>query len=132
MEWGDVKFFQPVEFESPDEKGSGSRMNLEFVAKLDKLREAVKQPLTILSGYRTPAHNTAVGGVDSSAHELGQAADIAALSSTLRFTIVEAALRLGFTRIGIGSSFVHLDASLVHPQQVCWLYPPSEKRNLTA
>jgi len=32
-------------------------------------------PVTITSGYRTPEHNVAVGGVENSQHVKGQAAD---------------------------------------------------------
>ena len=32
-------------------------------------------PVTITSGFRTPEHNAAVGGVDDSQHTCGQAAD---------------------------------------------------------
>lgn len=128
MMWSDIKFFRPFEFDSPDAPGSGSKMSLDFVSKLDKLRSATRAPLVIHSGYRTPEHNATVGGVDSSAHESGHAADIAALSSTARFQIVEAALRIGFRRIGIGNDFVHLDDDLTKPQDVVWLYPSTDKR----
>lgn len=128
-QWSDIKYFKPVEFDSPDAKGSGAQMNLDFVAKLDKLREAVKMPLTILSGYRTPEHNAQVGGVDSSAHETGHAVDLFALSSGMRFLLIETALRMGFRRVGVGGSFVHLDDSLTHAQDVVWLYPPVVRRS---
>lgn len=127
-QWSDIVHFKSVEFDSPDARGSGVNMNLDFVAKLDKLRDAVKMPLTVLSGYRTPEHNAMVGGVDSSAHETGHAADIAALSSGNRFTIIEAALRLGFRRVGIGNGFIHLDDDITKPQDLVWLYPVGAKR----
>lgn len=121
MGWEEVKYFQPFEFDSPDAPGSGAQhMNLAFVLKLDKLREAVKMPLTIKSGWRTPEHNQKVGGVYSSAHEAGHAVDIAALSGRHKFLIVETALRLGFRRVGIGKNFVHIDDSIQHPQDVVW------------
>ena len=126
--WADIKYFKSYEFDSKDAPGSGCNMNLDFVRKLDKLREAVKVPLIIHSGYRTAEHNALVGGVDSSAHETGHAADIGALSSGLRFRIVEAALRLGFRRVGIGNGFVHIDDDITKPQDMVWLYPPSAKR----
>lgn len=45
---------------------------------LDPLREAFGQPITISSGYRCPAVNSAVGGSKTSQHMSGQAADIVA------------------------------------------------------
>lgn len=43
---------------------------------LDPLREAYGQPITVNSGYRSTALNKAVGGVKSSQHPTGEAADI--------------------------------------------------------
>ena len=43
---------------------------------LQPLRDALKSPLTISSGYRSAALNRAVGGVCNSQHRLGEAADI--------------------------------------------------------
>lgn len=45
---------------------------------LDPLREAWGRPITINSGYRSPSLNQAVGGVATSMHQSGQAADITA------------------------------------------------------
>lgn len=123
LTWADILHFNASEFDSPDKQGSGYMMSLDFVRKLDKLRDAVKVPLAIHSGYRTPDHNAKVGGVDSSAHECGHAADIAAPTSQLRFAIVEAAMRLGFRRIGVGATFVHIDDDITKAQDVVWLYP---------
>lgn len=122
MVWNDIKHFKSVEFDSPDKRGSGYSMNLLTVAKLDKVRELCGFPLVIHSGIRTPEHNAIVGGVDSSAHELGYAADIRALSSNTRFKLVEAALLAGFRRIGIGRTFVHLDDDPNKLADVIWLY----------
>ena len=43
---------------------------------LQCIREHFGKPVTITSGYRTPAHNAKVGGAKSSQHLLGRAADI--------------------------------------------------------
>lgn len=129
MTWADVRYFRPVEFASPDQPDSGYLMNLNFVRKLDKLREAVKMPLVINSGYRTPAHNDSLkGSVDGSAHTTGHAADIQAFSSGQKHAILEAAFRLGFRRIGIGSTFVHVDDDISKPQDVVWTYPSGALR----
>jgi hypothetical protein len=45
---------------------------------LDPLREAWGGPIYVTSGYRCPALNRLVGGVEGSQHTLGQAADITA------------------------------------------------------
>lgn len=43
---------------------------------LDPIRAAWGAPITVNSGYRSPALNRAVGGVSSSQHVKGEAADI--------------------------------------------------------
>ena len=49
----------------------------EFVSKfLEPLRSAYGKPITISSGYRSNALNQAVGGVLTSAHKFGYAADL--------------------------------------------------------
>ena len=47
-----------------------------LVLLLQCIREHFGKPVVITSGYRTAAHNAAVGGVKSSQHLLGRAADI--------------------------------------------------------
>lgn len=121
-QWALIRHFNPSEFASPDAPDSGAKMDFAFVLKLDRLRHACGFPIKVRSGFRTPAHNALVGGVDSSAHEDGKAADLQAESSTARFRIISEAVKLGFQRIGIGQTFVHLDDDDKKPQQVAWLY----------
>jgi len=53
------------------------RSNVKELARnLEVLRAALGQPIIITSGYRTPEHNAAVGGVPNSTHTKGMAADI--------------------------------------------------------
>lgn len=47
-----------------------------------RVRDKVNCPITVTSGYRSPAVNKAVGGVPNSAHALGLAADISASGMT--------------------------------------------------
>ena len=60
------------------------------VTILQPLREKVG-PLRILSGYRAPALNRAVGGSDGSQHMQGQAADITArqMETHILFTQIQ-------------------------------------------
>ena len=51
---------------------------------LDPIRECVKLPVIITSGYRCSALNDFIGGSDSSQHLVGQAADFTVLSLTAR------------------------------------------------
>jgi uncharacterized protein YcbK (DUF882 family) len=97
-------------------------MKWEIVWRLEAIRLMIGRPLIIQSGWRTLEHNTEVGGVDGSAHTGGWAVDVACRDSRLRFLIIQAALNVGISRIGIAKSFVHLDADPSKPVQVAWEY----------
>lgn len=49
------------------------------VEVLQPIRDAWGKPIEVTSGYRSPRVNAAVGGVKTSQHLLGQAADIRAI-----------------------------------------------------
>lgn len=51
--------------------------SLALVDVLQRMRTSMGAPLVIVSGYRCPAYNRAVGGVLKSEHLTGNAADIA-------------------------------------------------------
>lgn len=64
---------------------------------LQPLRDHAGEPLTINSGYRSPALNRAVGGVANSQHLTGEAADIKAPDrATAVNWLVWASLNLNF------------------------------------
>ena len=53
------------------------RGNIQKLAdELQKLRDIVKRPIVITSGYRTVKHNKNIGGAKNSQHLYGKAADI--------------------------------------------------------
>ena len=116
--------FKPEEFDSPDANGSGAKkMKQEFIDRLEELRTRCGFAFQINSGYRTRAHNRKVGGVEPSVHEDGVAADIAAPTGQMKFAIVHHAMKMGFRRIGIGKTYVHVDmGGPSYPQDVIWLY----------
>lgn len=63
------------------------------------------RPLRIVSGYRSPATNRAVGGASRSQHMYGRAADI-----PYGYATVDQARRAGFTGIGSkGNYATHVD-----------------------
>lgn len=122
LDWSQIKHFEPEEFDSPDAPGSGKNMDLNFVSRLDILREKFGKSISIDSGYRSKDHNSSVGGVSDSAHTEGVGADLLCESSQERFFLLLIAIQLGFRRIGIGKNFLHLDASTTLPQDVIFLY----------
>lgn len=91
-----------------------------LASRLELAREFAG-PLTIVSGFRCPSHNTACGGKPTSQHLVGLAADILVVSDGHRYQLVKALLDSGFRRIGIGESFVHADIGDV-PGFAIWTY----------
>ena len=120
--WDRIPNFDPSEFDSPDKPGSGVDMQKRFMFLLQAAREQAGIPFKINSGYRTKEHNKKVGGKDTSAHLTGYAADIAVENSRQRFIIVNALIKAGFTRIGMGQNFVHVDCAPNLPDLVMWDY----------
>lgn len=116
------KYFTFAEFDSPDQPGSGKIIDPRLVKVLDLMRADCGFPFVIASGVRTPEHNAEVGGVGSSAHVYGEAADIVCRSSYQRMAIIQAALKHNVHRIGIGDTFIHVDVSKTLPQGVIWTY----------
>jgi uncharacterized protein YcbK (DUF882 family) len=112
-----TKNFSIGEFNSKD----GSQMpavvreNIEALAKnLQALREFFGAEISINSGYRSPAHNEAVGGASKSQHLKGTAADIVVegitpdqVADTIEKLITEGKMKQG--GIGRYNSFTHYD-----------------------
>ena len=124
MSTREFKYFSYSEFDSKGAPGSGrEHMSEEFILTLDKIRECAGFPFVITSGYRTPEHNAAVGGVPGSSHTKGLAVDISAPTTAMKDKIVACAAANGIKRIGYGRSFIHLDVDLDKPQYAIWGYP---------
>ncbi len=93
-----------------------------FIIRLEKARQLAGIPFRISSGFRCAKYNTRVGGVDSSAHTVGLAADIFARDSKTRYTILKSLLGSGFTRVGVADTFLHVDFDDDKPSEVMWTY----------
>lgn len=91
--------------------------NLKDLAeKLEAVRKTVGgKPIHINSGFRTAAHNKAVGGVKDSYHRLGMAADIVVTGVGPR--VVQALLKDWKGGLGSYAHFTHLD---IRPARERW------------
>lgn len=114
-----LKYFKLSEFD--DAPGTGKNMKKEFLTKLDKARAIANVPFKITSGYRSKETNKRVGGVSTSSHLKGLAADISCKDSSTRQKIVNSLIQVGFTRIGIADTFIHCDTDK-DKQDAIWLY----------
>jgi len=117
-----MKYFSYSEFDSPDAQGSGQMMDKTLLKMLDDVRYKFNKPMHITSGYRTIEHNKAIGGVKGSSHIKGLAVDIACTNSKDRFDLINCLLDVGFSRIGIAKTFIHVDLDSDKVQDVIWTY----------
>ena len=105
------KYFKEIE----------QNMNKDFLFVLDEAREFAGIPFVINSAYRSPNHPLSVKNPTSS-HIKGLAVDIKATDNATRFKIVEALISVGFTRIGIADTFIHVDLDFEKRQNIIWTY----------
>ena len=116
------KYFNYEEFDSPDIQGSGQLMSNEIISMLDVVRKKYGKAIDINSGFRTPKHNAEVGGKVTSSHLKGLAVDISCTNNTDRFKLEGILREVGFTRIGMGSNFIHADIDKEKTQKLLWTY----------
>ncbi|WP_323037729.1 YcbK family protein [Pararhodobacter sp.] len=100
--------FSPTEMAC---RGSGAiKINTEAMDMLQRLRNRLAKPLIVLSAYRSPEHNRAVGGAPASKHMLATAFDIA-MANHDPVAFEAAARAVGFLGFGFypRSGFMHID-----------------------
>lgn len=102
-----MRHFKLSEFDCPCCGENG--MKTVFLNKLDEARELTGIPFHVNSGYRCWEHNLEVKGSPTSSHLLGWAVDIRAGSDHHKFKIIQAAILTDIRRLGIYTSFLHLD-----------------------
>lgn len=103
-------------------QGEEERMDRHLVERLQLSRKEAGVPYNINSGWRCEYWNAVVGGSKDSSHLKGLAADIEAVTSEQRYTILAALIQAGFKRIGIGKDFIHVDVDPEKEQGIIWLY----------
>ena len=87
---------------------------IELINNLQVIRDEVKVPISITSGYRSPEHNAKVKGAKDSQHVKGTAVDfkVQGLTPKQVAPIVEKLIKEGKIKqggIGIYPSWVHYD-----------------------
>lgn len=95
---------------------------LSFLNRLNSARELAGIPFHINSGVRCPAHNKRCNGAETSSHLTGWACDIECEDSRTRSIILRALLSVGFNRMGIADSFIHVDCDPIKVGNVTWVY----------
>ena len=81
---------------------------------LQVLRDIVKEPIRVISGYRSKKYNTRIGGARKSQHMTAKAADIkiSSMSPSEVKELIENLIAVGAMQrggVGIYKTFVHYD-----------------------
>lgn len=111
MIWDEIQHFTREEFVCPC--CGRADMELQFLKRLDFLRETLGHPIIVTSGYRCPDYNDEVSSTGRDGpHTTGKAADLA-----LSYTQAREALSLvsdTFEGIGLNQKgegrFIHVDS----------------------
>lgn len=104
-------FFSTREFESKDRKCYINFIRGDLIKKLTAVREEIKLPIKVTSGYRTADDQRRLkkAGIETakgtSTHELGEAADITCSNMDLLLEVCSK----HFKSIGIAKTFLHVD-----------------------
>lgn len=113
------RYFTEEEFEHATPSCSLSDMDSHFMCLLDTARYIAGVPFIINSAYRSVDYELKKKRSGKSMHTLGQAVDLKCVDSNTRFKILAALFVVGFTGIGIGTSFIHVDT---RPYPLVWTY----------
>lgn len=117
-----AKYFSEAEFKRCSPACSLQDMQQHTLDRLDKARELAGIPFVINSAYRSPEWEKDRDRTGTGAHTTGCAVDIRCNSDANRMKIIKACLAAGFTRVGIGRSYIHVDDDPNKTQNVIWHY----------
>lgn len=117
-----AKHFKESEFKRCTPPCSLQDMAQSTINRLDTARDIAGIPFVLNSAYRTPEYEKAHGRKGTSSHTLGRAVDIRCNDVENRYKIVEALQQVGFNRIGIAKTYIHVDDSPQHKPYVIWTY----------
>jgi uncharacterized protein YcbK (DUF882 family) len=85
-----------------------------LASQLQCIRDFIRFPIKITSGYRCPSHNKEVGGVSNSQHVLGKASDIQVSDSSPEaiYQVIDTLAEYGHVLqggLGLYNTFTHYD-----------------------
>jgi len=83
-------------------------VDMKLINKLQELRDYINKSIEVVSGYRSPAYNQAIGGAEDSRHMYGDAADIK-VKDMKPLEVGRMAEQIGFDGIGIYDTWTHVD-----------------------
>ena len=107
-----------------------ARISRDLMITLQTMRDKLG-PITINSGIRCSRHPESKDRPTSShipadlndlEGKCGHAVDIKVENSRHKFRLIEAAMRVGIRRIGVGDNFIHIDNDQNKAQAVMWTY----------
>ena len=101
-----TKSFNEEEFECPC--CGKNEIKMELVELLQQLRDVIKEPIIVTSGYRCKQYNLNIGGYVHSKHMEGKAADIKVSDMTPKWLAGYGA-DMFFKRIGCYPNHVHVE-----------------------
>lgn len=105
-----------------------AEMELEFMDRLDSLRETLSKPIYLNSAYRCPEHNNNVSNTGNNGpHTTGKSVDISAYGNRA-WEILRIAMVMEFKGIGLSqkgeykSRFIHIDDLDCQGRPWVWSY----------
>lgn len=101
-------YFSSDEFKRCKPSCDITQMSIDFLNKLDAIREAAGIPMYLLSAYRSPEHDMLRGRSGRGFHTLGRAVDVSCSDGLGRAKIIRAALFHGCS-VGVYPTFLHID-----------------------
>ena len=99
--------FSLHEFRCKD--GSEHPINSKLLCMLEAIRCHFDKPVTITSGYRSPAYNRQIGGASNSQHLYGNAADFKVVGADLKEVYDWCDRMFPISGLGIYRSWIHID-----------------------
>ena len=126
MEWQADKWPDFTESEMRCRETGELEMSIHFMNRLQGLRRDFNQAMVVTSGYRSPNHSIEKNKANGpGSHAQGHACDIKCTVGAYRHRLVELAIKMGFSGIGVSKDFIHLDDMKTRdhaPRPSMWTY----------